>query len=153
MCSELIFEGAPYENTDTGFCCGDCAFINNLISEKEYIKNYLFWIGLDGLRATVFNGKIYVSAYNHPFEFELKTQDYRKTKEYKEWRANVFERDGFKCQICGQVGGVLNAHHIKEFSKYPDLRYEVNNGITLCEDCHKNLHRKKVKYWQADKTR
>ena len=144
ICGEPIFEGSPCEITSEGFFCGDCAFINNYIEEKEYIKKYLFWICLDGLRATVFNGKIYVSAYNQPFEFEIKTQDYRKTKEYKAWRAKVFDRDGFKCQICGQVGGTLNAHHIKEFSRFPKLRYDVDNGVTLCECCHREIHRKKV---------
>lgn len=144
ICGDDIFEGAPFENMDTGACCGDCAFINSLITEKEYIKKYLFWIALNGVRATVHKGKIYIAALNEKFPFEIKTQDYRKTEEYKTWRADVFARDGFKCQVCGQVGGVLNAHHIKEFSKYPDLRYKVENGVTLCEECHKKLHRKKV---------
>lgn len=65
----------------------------------------------------------------------------RSCKEYAEWRIAVFMRDGFKCQACGQVGGTLNAHHIKEFSKYPALRFDVDNGITLCKDCHKKVHR------------
>lgn len=143
ICGDIIIEGAPYENTGKGYCCGDCAFIYNFITESEYIKKYLFWIAIDGIRAAVHDGKIYVSVYKEKFPFEMRTQDYRKTEEYKVWRANVFNRDGFKCQVCGQVGGMLNAHHIKEFSKYPDLRYEVDNGVTLCESCHKKIHRKK----------
>lgn len=153
ICGGDIINGAPYEILETGCCCGDCAFINQIITEKEYIKKYLFWLVLDGVRATVHEGKIYIAVFNQKFEFELKTQDYRKTEEYKAWRTGVFYRDSFKCQICGQVGGVLNAHHIKEFSKYPELRYEVDNGVTLCEDCHKKIHRKKVQNWQADKTK
>ena len=66
----------------------------------------------------------------------------RKTSEYAEWRMNVFDRDGFTCQLCGQVGGKLNAHHIKPYAKYPELRLDVNNGITLCERCHRALHKK-----------
>lgn len=57
--------------------------------------------------------------------------------EYKEWRMKVFIRDGFKCQSCGIIGTYLTAHHIKSFAHYPKLRFEINNGITLCEDCHK----------------
>lgn len=59
------------------------------------------------------------------------------TKEYKEWRMKVFERDDFTCLICGQRGGKLNADHIKRWSLFPLLRFEVSNGRTLCETCHK----------------
>ena len=68
----------------------------------------------------------------------------RKTKEYNAWRTSVFMRDNFTCQICGQVGGTLNAHHIKPYAKYPDDRLDVDNGVTLCKACHKNVHRKKT---------
>lgn len=98
---------------------------------------------VDGIRAKVHDGKIYISAFNRRFEFELNNKDHRKSKEYKDWRKQVFDRDLYTCKKCGQIGGNLNAHHIKEFAKYPKLRYEVNNGITLCESCHKKIHKKK----------
>lgn len=66
----------------------------------------------------------------------------RNCEQYKEWRTSVFTRDGFTCQICGKVGGKLNAHHIKHFATHIDLRYCVDNGITLCEKCHKEVHRR-----------
>ena len=53
-----------------------------------------------------------------------------------EWRLMVFGRDDYRCQMCGEKGCYLEAHHIKKWSKYPSLRREVSNGITLCNCCH-----------------
>ncbi len=60
----------------------------------------------------------------------------RNSLEYDEWRTKVFERDNYTCQICDQVGGYLHADHIKSFAKHPELRLDVNNGRTLCIECH-----------------
>jgi hypothetical protein len=57
--------------------------------------------------------------------------------EYKLWRSAVFERDKFTCIWCGQVGGKLNADHIKPFALYPELRFAIDNGRTLCIECHR----------------
>lgn len=66
----------------------------------------------------------------------------RFSPEMKRWRYDVFSRDGFCCCHCGDDrGGNLNAHHIKPFAEYPDLRLDVDNGITLCEPCHFLAHR------------
>ncbi len=66
---------------------------------------------------------------------------FRKTHQYKYWRWEVFLRDIYTCQDCGETSGILNAHHIKSFAKYPKLRLNINNGITLCHKCHMELHR------------
>lgn len=57
--------------------------------------------------------------------------------QYKLWRESVFERDDYTCQDCGVRGGYITAHHIKSWAHYPDLRLELSNGLTLCEECHK----------------
>ena len=61
---------------------------------------------------------------------------------YVDWRTSVFERDNYTCQECGQVGGKLNAHHILPWAKHIAFRYELWNGITLCESCHKQEHKR-----------
>jgi hypothetical protein len=66
----------------------------------------------------------------------------RRYPAYYEWRREVFKRDDYSCQICGQRGRRLNAHHIQSFAKFPELRTDVSNGITLCYDCHNTYHRK-----------
>lgn len=59
----------------------------------------------------------------------------RQSFEYKEWRRKVFERDGYACVECGATG-YLEADHILSFAAYPALRFDINNGRTLCRACH-----------------
>lgn len=66
----------------------------------------------------------------------------RNSLEYKLWRKAVFERDKYTCIWCGCKSGdgkavILNADHIKPFAYYPELRFAIDNGRTLCTDCHK----------------
>lgn len=62
----------------------------------------------------------------------------RASARYRAWRLAVFTRDRFTCVLCRQVGRRLNADHIKSFSEFPLLRFDVSNGRTLCLECHKN---------------
>lgn len=60
----------------------------------------------------------------------------RKRVEYRLWRIAVFMRDDYTCQTCLDRGGELHADHIKPFAYYPELRYAIDNGRTLCVACH-----------------
>lgn len=66
----------------------------------------------------------------------------RSSAEFAWWRQAVFIRDRFTCRKCGARGGQLHPHHIKSFAEYPLLRFDVNNGLTLCVPCHQMEHKK-----------
>ncbi len=76
-----------------------------------------------------------------------KNQKMRGTTKQRKWREAVFKRDNWICQKCGirnEKGKnvYLNAHHIKSWIEYHELRCKINNGITLCQKCHKEIHKK-----------
>ena len=60
--------------------------------------------------------------------------------EYYEWRRSVFKRDNYVCQKCGGRGRRLNSHHIESYDINEELRTVLENGVTLCRDCHKKFH-------------
>jgi hypothetical protein len=90
------------------------------------------------------NRKCFAKAYskeNNPKWIKdrssLKRQNRRNDPAYKEWRRQVWLRDCFKCRIVStECNGHIEAHHILAWSDYPELRYEINNGITLCHAHH-----------------
>jgi hypothetical protein len=61
---------------------------------------------------------------------------YKNGGQYKTWARLVKERDNFTCQICGKSGVWLESDHIKSWALYPELRFDLANGRTLCKDCH-----------------
>ena len=70
----------------------------------------------------------------------------RESVNYKEWREAVFRRDNYSCQECGIRGGWskerkirirIEADHIKPFALFPELRFAIDNGQTLCAECHR----------------
>lgn len=71
----------------------------------------------------------------------------RATHEYIQWRQSVFSRDLYTCRRCGDKSGrghevELHAHHILNWRDHIDSRYDIDNGITLCERCHNDFHSK-----------
>jgi len=70
---------------------------------------------------------------------------WRTRKEYKDWRDEVFKRDNWVCQKCKAKSGdgktvYFHPHHIQNFAQFVELRFVVDNGITLCKKCHKEFH-------------
>jgi len=60
---------------------------------------------------------------------------------YVRWAAAVKKRDHYVCQLCG-ARGALNSHHLNGWNTFPDERYDVDNGITLCLFHHDDFHNK-----------
>jgi len=56
--------------------------------------------------------------------------------QYREWHKEVLKKADYTCAICGKKGGRLQAHHIKGFADYPELRFDVSNGMCTCKPCH-----------------
>lgn len=97
---------------ECNFRCYEC--VKDSMSVNKRGENNRFWKGgINGINDNV-----------------------RHHREYKSWRTLVYERDNYTCQCCGKIGGCLNSHHIYPFADYEELRFCVDNGITLCKDCH-----------------
>lgn len=65
----------------------------------------------------------------------------RNTFEYRHWCKEIYKKDDYICQCCNKRGGkFLNAHHLYNWADYPELRYDTDNGTTLCRDCHILFH-------------
>jgi 5-methylcytosine-specific restriction endonuclease McrA len=80
----------------------------------------------------------------YTLENRRRSWHYTKSLDYRDWRKAVYERDGYTCQNCGQRGGYLTAHHVKSWAEHPELRYEIDNGQTLCEPCHQQVDNYKI---------
>lgn len=117
VCGER-FEVYPYRKDTAKYCSKDCCDKDK--SEMFLRENHWNWQG--GLTE--------------------EHQRIRHSKEYDEWRFSVYKRDHYECQHCNKKCSAeeIVAHHIKPFAEYQELRFEVDNGTTLCRSCHKKEH-------------
>ena len=89
-----------------------------------------------GIRPPVYYGS------NHPrWRGGLSRDRHNHDSRYRQWREAVFVRDGYQCVFCGAHSRQgqhlrLEGDHIAPWALYPELRYDVNNGRTLCVACH-----------------
>lgn len=59
--------------------------------------------------------------------------------ENSNWKKACLERDEHKCKVCDTTKSLV-VHHIKCWKKYPELRFDIDNGVTLCRSCHAAVH-------------
>jgi 5-methylcytosine-specific restriction endonuclease McrA len=83
----------------------------------------------------------------------LTEEDRRKQKKHWGWGNNltqkVFKRDRYACIVCGKKGGELASHHLESWNTNPGKRFDIDNVVTLCKQCHNGFHRQ---YGRGDNT-
>ncbi len=109
-------------------------------SRKCYLKSYIPWnkglLGYNsGEKAGAWKGGI-----------TPETRLLRASTEYKLWRTAVFERDNYTCIWCGARSEkgksvIIEADHIQKWADFPELRFAIDNGRTLCKNCHTLRHK------------
>ena len=121
ICGKEVYQvKSQYENNIHHYCSYECTY-------KGQSKFY--------------------SGENHPCYNPLISKDDRENGRFIEGYDNfikqVYERDNYTCKCCGDnKGGNLNAHHLNGYDWDKEHRTDINNGITLCEKCHKEFHKK-----------
>ena len=147
-----LFEA--YGNNNRKYCSKECAglasqSLKNQVKECPVCKNKFTpktsnqrYCGIDcvkekrRIRADELRESKGVNADRH--ERKLRVSNWR----YAQWRTDVFERDEYTCQCCGDKKGKnLNAHHLFSYSDNKEVRLDADNGITLCIACHTYFHR------------
>ena len=79
------------------------------------------------------------SGEGHPL-YKADSRRRRRCGKHASWSRAVLGRDNATCQHCGARGVEMHAHHVKPYRDYPDLRWDVANGLTLCHACHWAVH-------------
>lgn len=129
---ELIEEEYSGINAAMRYRC-DCGN-NSFTSLGNFLK---------GVRCKECGIKKLSGANNYLYDPSL-TDAHREKKrlfpEYSVWRKQVLSRDNYTCNICGARGQRMHAHHLDSYARNPALRTDVDNGVTLCKECHDAFH-------------
>ena len=86
----------------------------------------------------------YSGPNNHSWNPDL-TDEHRVSRrnlpELIKWRKEIYERDNYTCRICNKRGYTLNAHHLDSWHSCKERRFDIENGVTLCKNCHRDFHK------------
>lgn len=131
----LLTEEYKYNYTNMDYLClkhsnkGVQQTSLKTVMNKEKFPNVCKWCSIEDQRGS--NSHFWKGGATD------KNKLIRESYEGNFWRKSVFKRDNYICQCCGDdKGGNLQAHHIENFRDNEDLRFDIENGITLCKNCH-----------------
>ena len=141
--------GLEYRGMGSNFCSRKCSSNLKLIEEedgtvtvglRERSTGHNYGDKISKAKRGKPNLKIRGSLHHNWKDGMAKRRRYEREKEmctarYREWRTAVFASDNFKCVICGK-GGRLQAHHILSWRDFPLDRYDIDNGVTVCQKHH-----------------
>ena len=124
--------------------CLDCRYIECQYCGKKFKSpqgNYKQKYCSRECKDAITRGVIPVGLINHrgikPRTYHITDREKHGSAKDRDWRGAIFLRDNYTCQKCGAVGGQLQAHHKKSWKTNPELRWDIDNGETLCQPCHK----------------
>lgn len=112
VCNKGHYSHKTWQSVRKGCGCNECGY-DNIRGEKNW-------------------------NYNENLTYEDRQK--RDNSEYLIWRDSVYRKDGFRC-ICCSSNTNIHAHHINSYHSHPELRTDVDNGVTLCKTCHYNFHK------------
>lgn len=134
-------------NKDAKFCSYDCKAKSQASEEIDITCNNcqkIFKRKEHKIGKNNFCSKSCVDQFNrgsNHYEWKEHLHDKNLKLALKQWAVKIKERDGYTCQLCGETDRtILEAHHMKHRSKFPELQFDFNNGITLCLKCHALQH-------------
>lgn len=131
---EKQYDVPLYRSEKSNYCSRECAGKDRFSGENHpgYGKKRDDIAGTKNPNWNGGNSRDYKSHYN--------------SLEYRNWRREVFKRDSFICQVCGKRGGYLEAHHKVGWAEDKSKRYDVDNGVTLCRQCHVDTDHHRAKF-------
>lgn len=129
----LTIENWNTENHSWNCVC-DC-------ERKTLIRNCDFLSGKAKSCSFCARANSNISSEDRQIQYEKREKPSQSQGKIVKWRMAVLNRDNFQCQCCLKRGGNLAAHHIFAWHSHRKLRFSIENGVTLCERCHKNFHR------------
>jgi 5-methylcytosine-specific restriction endonuclease McrA len=145
MCN-ISFKVVPFRRDTAKFCSHKCQgqYVSSSKRIHRICENCLseFSIKPGSIGSKGYIGRFCKIDCYHAWQKSVATytKGDRDTQAYKMWRFGVFKRDNFTCKKCGKVSGKLAAHHLLPVSLFPEYTLDTDNGVTMCWECHWNLH-------------